>query len=121
MTEQSDTAEAAVPHEAQSGWFFGALVFVGAFLLFAVSPVLAAMSPLLQAWYWRRSGREPYRLYAVSNAGSLGALLSYPVLIEPRLALRQQAMWWSAGYALVAAASVVLASRSKTQTSKVRL
>jgi hypothetical protein len=60
---------------------------------------LAANSPLLQAWVVRTaSGRSPYWLYAVSNAGSLVALLSYPVLIEPALTLRQQGWCWAIGY-----------------------
>src|SRR5262249_28586214 len=40
----------------------------------------------------------PYRLYALSNAGSLFALLSYPILFEPVFSTRQQALSWSAGY-----------------------
>lgn len=66
--------------------------------------VLSATSPLMQAW--SRSaveGREPYRLYALSNAGSLLALLSYPFLFEPFLALKTQAAWWAALYAVFAA------------------
>ncbi len=61
--------------------------------------LLSTTSPLLQAWFARRhSGASPYRLYALSNAGSLLALLSYPSLIEPSLFLRIQGYVWSAGY-----------------------
>lgn len=57
---------------------------------------LSASGPLLQAWYTRlRPGRTPYRLYAVSNAGSLLALLSYPFLVEPRFSVTEQARIWS--------------------------
>jgi hypothetical protein len=42
----------------------------------------------------------PYRLYALSNFGSLTALISYPFLVEPRLATTQQAWIWSAGFVL---------------------
>src|SRR6476661_2136470 len=50
--------------------------------------VLAATSPLLPAWFAReRSAALPYRLFALSNLGSMVALLSYPVLVEPALAL----------------------------------
>ncbi len=43
--------------------------------------LLAANSPLLQAWFARaRPGENPYRLFAVSNLGSLIALLGYPFL-----------------------------------------
>jgi hypothetical protein len=46
--------------------------------------LLSTTGPLLQAWYARQhKGSMPYRLYALSNAGSMFALLSYPVLFEP--------------------------------------
>ena len=65
--------------------------------------LLASTSPLLQAWYRRaKPGAEPYRLYALSNAGSMLALLSYPVLVEPILSTSHQAYGWSAGYACTA-------------------
>src|SRR5580658_10010808 len=61
--------------------------------------LLAATSPLLQAWYLRRrQGAIPYRLFALSNFESLLALLSYPLVVEPRFALSRQALLWSAGY-----------------------
>jgi SAM-dependent methyltransferase len=62
--------------------------------------LLSTTGPLVQAWYARRyHGAIPYRLYALSNAGSMFALLSYPVLVEPAFATRLQAMGWSVGYA----------------------
>ncbi len=65
--------------------------------------LLAATSPLLQSWYARtHKGAVPYRLFALSNAASLGALLSYPFLIEPHMAVRAQETAWSAGYAVFA-------------------
>src|SRR6185503_10752738 len=46
--------------------------------------VLSTSAPLLQSWFARaRPGVSPYRLYALSNAGSLLALLGYPFLVEP--------------------------------------
>jgi hypothetical protein len=60
--------------------------------------VLSATSPLMQAWFSRvRPGVSPYRLYALSNAGSLLALLSYPVVFEPMLSRQAQANWWGWG------------------------
>ena len=60
---------------------------------------LAATSPLLQAWFSAAyPRRSPYRLFALSNAGSLLALASYPFLIEPALGLKTQAAIWSAGF-----------------------
>ena len=65
--------------------------------------VLASTSPLMQAWLSRlRSGASPYRLYALSNVGSLLALVSYPLLIEPAFARTTQANIWSGGFALFA-------------------
>ena len=61
--------------------------------------LLSTTGPLLQAWYARRfKGSIPYRLYALSNAGSMFALISYPVLFEPAFGTRQQAFMWSWGF-----------------------
>ncbi len=65
---------------------------------------LASNSPLIQAWFARLyPGRSPYWLYALSNAGSLLGLLSYPVLVEPALRLRWQGWLWAVLYVLFAA------------------
>lgn len=57
---------------------------------------LSATGPLLQTWFrYAYPTRSPYRLYALSNLGSLLALITYPVLVEPALALRSQAWLWS--------------------------
>jgi uncharacterized membrane protein len=51
--------------------------------------LLSSTSPLLQAWFaFRHPGVSPYRLFALSNTGSLLALLSYPIIMEPVLRLR---------------------------------
>jgi hypothetical protein len=69
----------------------------------------------LQAWYARRfKGAMPYRLYALSNAGSMFALLSYPVLVEPRFSTQQQAWMWSGAYGLFALLCAFTAFRSGT-------
>lgn len=61
--------------------------------------LLSATSPLLQAWYaLGPKAQPPYRFYALSNAGSLLALLSYPLLVEPLLSTRRQALIWSVTY-----------------------
>lgn len=82
--------------------------------------LLAATSPLLQAWYAHvRPRAAPYRLFASSNAGSLLGLLSYPVLVEPFFSLRHQALAWSAAYicwgALLAFAAFVPPSDSPAE------
>ena len=65
--------------------------------------VLAATTPLLQRWFTASEhplSRDPYFLYATSNAGSLLALLAYPVAIEPLLSLSAQRRLWSLGYVI---------------------
>ena len=65
--------------------------------------VLSATGPLLQAWFAKLNpGVSPYRLYALSNVGSLLALVSYPFVFEPLLSRPAQAKWWSAGLAVFA-------------------
>jgi len=62
--------------------------------------LLSATSPLLQAWYARRNKSViPYRLFALSNVGSMLALISYPFVVEPAIATRSQAVLWSVLYA----------------------
>jgi SAM-dependent methyltransferase len=76
--------------------------------------LLASTSPLLQAWYVRsKKDVIPYRLFALSNFGSMLALLSYPFLIEPRLRLGVQARTWSTAYAVFAAICALTAFRSR--------
>lgn len=65
--------------------------------------LLASTGPLLQAWLTRKKpGVSAYRLYALSNLGSLLALLAYPFLIEWALTIRSQAWTWSGTYAVFA-------------------
>lgn len=64
--------------------------------------LLSATAPLLQARAAADADARPYRLYAWSNAGSLLALLAYPLGVEPLLGTRAQTHAWSAGYALFA-------------------
>jgi hypothetical protein len=62
--------------------------------------VLSTTSPVLQRWFaatGHPSAKDPYFLYAASNAGSLLGLLGYPLLIEPRLTLATQQWVWAAG------------------------
>jgi hypothetical protein len=62
--------------------------------------LLSATSPLVQVWSARsHAQRDPYTLFALSNAASLLALLSFPLLIEPRLASHRQAIVWSVAFA----------------------
>ena len=78
-------------------WLLGTLATLTGLPFFALS----ASAPLLQLWFgrsghWRSA--DPYFLYGASNAGSLGALLAYPVLIEALLPLPAQSRAWSWGF-----------------------
>jgi hypothetical protein len=67
--------------------------------------LLASTTPLLQAWFSRAiPGYSTYRLYALSNVGSLIALAGYPFVVEPALTLRAQEAAWSWGFGLFAVA-----------------
>ena len=75
--------------------------------------LLSTSGPLLQAWFARRfAGAVPYWLYALSNAGSMFALLSYPVLFEPVFTAHEQARTWSWGYLVFVAVCAVAALRA---------
>ncbi len=61
--------------------------------------LLAGSGPLLQHWFAHtQPQRTPYRLYALSNAGSLLALIAYPLLVEPNLTRHSQTIMWSGLY-----------------------
>jgi spermidine synthase len=61
--------------------------------------LVCSTSPLLQAWYAEiKPGSSPYRLYALSNLGSMLGLICFPWLVEPRLNSRVQAWDWSGAY-----------------------
>jgi SAM-dependent methyltransferase len=65
--------------------------------------LLAATAPLVQSWWGRtHTVGSPYRLYALSNFGSLAALVSYPVAVEPTLGLGTQGAIWTATFAVFA-------------------
>ncbi len=61
--------------------------------------LLSASAPLLQHWFAQvNPGTSPFRLYALSNVGSLLALLSYPFWVERTLGLLSQTLIWSFAY-----------------------
>ena len=58
--------------------------------------VLSATAPLLQRWFARLGGGSgTYKLYSISNLGSLLGLLTFPFLLEPMLRLKTQGRFWS--------------------------
>jgi SAM-dependent methyltransferase len=110
------TAAGGAPEGASPEWWLLKT------LLVTVGPpffVLSASAPLLQGWFSRtraESAEDPYYLYAASNAGSLFALLGFPVLLEPSLTLGQQSRAWAYAYGalvLLFAACAVIALRAR--------
>ena len=77
------------------------LVWVPWLLLGSIGPlflIVSSQAPLMQRWFALSGGKDPYPLYAASNLGSFGGLISYPLLVEPILPVAQQSVLWSVGY-----------------------
>jgi hypothetical protein len=80
---------------------------------------LAATAPLVQRWYSQTGdpgSDDPYFLYAASNIGSITALISYPIVIEPLIGLGAQTGVWSAGFLL--AGCLILATGARAAFGK---
>jgi hypothetical protein len=91
----------AMPAQGVTLWLIG--LFTASVALPFVA--LAATAPLLQHWFIATGhvqARNPYVLYAASNLGSFCALLAYPFVIEPHLALGTQSAAWSLGFVVLA-------------------
>ncbi len=88
-----------------SGGASGPVARIVALVLLTVGVPLVALSatsPILQAWHARLwPAATPYRLYALSNAGSFLALVLYPFVVEPALSLDAQATAWRGALALL--------------------
>jgi hypothetical protein len=73
---------------------------------------LSSNASIMQSWFagtGHKQAKDPYFLYAASNAGSLVGLLAYPFFIEPHLPLSEQRALWSSGYLLFAAMTLACA------------
>ncbi|HEY3581579.1 MAG TPA: fused MFS/spermidine synthase [Pyrinomonadaceae bacterium] len=85
-------------------------------LLFSIGPpffIISASNPLLQSWFSRLQhylSIDPYFLFAASNAGSLLALLAFPLVLEPALGLNQQFRFWRVGFAMLIVLTCVIAA-----------
>jgi hypothetical protein len=91
----------APPADAHPAWWLLRLLVVSVGVPFFV---VSTTAPMLQRWFsttGHRSAGDPYFLYAASNAGSLVALVGYPVVVEPMLRLGEQARLWIGGYGLL--------------------
>lgn len=91
------SAAGMAAHASPVAWLLKTLLLTVGLPFFALS----ASAPLLQKWFSRThatSASDPYFLYAASNAGSFAALLGFPALVEPHLALGEQSRAWSLAY-----------------------
>ncbi|NOU03864.1 MAG: hypothetical protein HOO94_09490 [Novosphingobium sp.] len=91
-------------------------LWVPALLALTIGPVfflVSAQAPLMQRWFaLHPQAGAPWALYAASNLGSFGGLIAYPLLVEPALPLRGQALGWSLGYGALLVL-VALAARAR--------
>jgi hypothetical protein len=84
-------------------------------LLFSVGPqffIISASNPLLQSWFSRLQhylAIDPYFLFAASNAGSLIALVAFPLVLEPSLGLNEQYKLWRVGFLVLVTLTCVIA------------
>ncbi len=83
------------------------LTFVGPSYL-----LLSSNSTLVQYWFSKTSNGNPYQLYAWSNAGSLLALLTYPIVFEPLFTLKQQSWIWSSLFGIFVCLTIKISSRA---------
>lgn len=84
--------------------------------------VLATTGPLVQSWFSQHFPQQsPYRLYALSNLGSLLGLLGYPFVIEPLFDLKRQAWIWGGLFLLYVGGMVVLALLARRRPFKLTL
>jgi hypothetical protein len=75
--------------------------------------VLSTTGPLVQAWFGRlRQSTKAYRLYALSNIGSLLGLISFPFVMEPLIRLRTQATIWTVLFCVFAFGCAICAWRA---------
>jgi hypothetical protein len=83
--------------------------------------LLSTTGPLVQAWFARSfPAGTVYRLFALSNFGSLLALISYPFAVEPWITTVHQSWSWSAAYiafAVLCAASAAYSLRAQPQAA----
>lgn len=82
--------------------------------------ILSSTGPLVQGWFSRtHTGQSPYRLYSLSNLGSLLALVSYPFVVEPAFTTATQSLLWSGLFAafvlLCAGSAIVMGNHARVE------
>lgn len=76
--------------------------------------LLASTAPLLQNWYTHLTGKQPYPLYSISNAGSLLGLLAYPFFFEPNFSLVAHTWIWCGLFVVYAVLTYCITSHLRT-------
>jgi spermidine synthase len=79
--------------------------------------LLSMTGPFVQDAYFRAfPARSPYRLFALSNLGSLLGLLSYPFLVEPAFDVPTQANAWTVGFVVFGLLAIFCAWATRNDT-----
>lgn len=100
----------AAPDPARPVWWLMQTLVVSAG---APLFVISSTAPLVQKWFSSTrhpAASDPYFLYVASNLGSLLALVTYPLLVEPFIDLGQQARFLSAGFLVLVLALALCAA-----------
>jgi hypothetical protein len=83
--------------------------------------IISTTSPLLQSWFstlQHRAAVDPYFLFAASNAGSLTALVAFPLVLEPGLTLNEQYRLWRVGFAILVTLTCGIAVKALANVSR---
>lgn len=94
------TIPSSLAHASPTISVLGTLLFTVGLPFFIIS----ASNPLLQSWFSRSRHHlavDPYFLFAASNAGSLIALMAFPLVLEPSIGLSEQHRLWRVGFAVL--------------------
>jgi len=79
--------------------------------------LLSSNGPLLQTWFKTvYPKRSPYRLYSISNLGSLLALVSYPFIVEPLFKMKIQGIIWTISFSVFVLLNICLALQFLAKT-----
>lgn len=88
--------------------------------------VVSTTGPLLQRWFSTTDhvkAKDPYFLYAASNAGSMVGLIAYPAILEPLFGRAQQSLVWTSLFgvlfALVVTSAVMMLRRQQAAPADV--
>ncbi len=116
LSSSHSPALTAAQQENPTLWLLKSLLFSVGLPFF----ILSASNPLLQSWFSRLRHHlavDPYFLFAASNAGSLIALVAFPLVLEPSLGLSEQHQLWRVGFVVLACLTWVIASNPETRDS----